>query len=143
MIGSFCLGWRAYTCGVRQTPGENGCWPSGDFPRDHFQPHLTPERAVHDIRGSKPGVRWQSGDASDCKSAYAGSIPARTSNGTANNNLEHHHIFGCERTAWMRIRNITRNHRRADFTPIPFGVCGRIERIVAATILAAPCRSPA
>jgi hypothetical protein len=26
-----------------------------------------------------PGVRWQSGDASDCKSADAGSIPARTS----------------------------------------------------------------
>jgi hypothetical protein len=25
-------------------------------------------------------VRWQSGDAADCKSAYAGSIPARTSN---------------------------------------------------------------
>jgi hypothetical protein len=26
-------------------------------------------------------VRWQSGDVADCKSAYAGSIPARTSNG--------------------------------------------------------------
>ncbi len=24
-------------------------------------------------------VRWQSGDAADCKSVYAGSIPARTS----------------------------------------------------------------
>jgi hypothetical protein len=28
----------------------------------------------------RSGVRWQSGDASDCKSADAGSIPARTSN---------------------------------------------------------------
>ena len=28
-------------------------------------------------------VRWQSGDAADCKSAYAGSIPARTSNGSS------------------------------------------------------------
>ena len=26
-----------------------------------------------------PRVRWQSGDAADCKSAYVGSIPARTS----------------------------------------------------------------
>jgi hypothetical protein len=26
-----------------------------------------------------PLVRWQSGDVADCKSAYAGSIPARTS----------------------------------------------------------------
>ena len=27
-----------------------------------------------------PSVRWQSGDAEDCKSSNAGSIPARTSN---------------------------------------------------------------
>jgi hypothetical protein len=39
---------------------------AGGFPR-FFQP------------GQLPGVRWQSGDAADCKSAYAGSIPARTS----------------------------------------------------------------
>lgn len=31
-----------------------------------------------------PLVRWQSGDVADCKSAYAGSIPARTSNYTHN-----------------------------------------------------------
>jgi hypothetical protein len=29
--------------------------------------------------GQLPGVRWQSGDAADCKSAYGGSIPPRTS----------------------------------------------------------------
>lgn len=29
-------------------------------------------------------VRWQSGDAADCKSANVGSIPARTSNACAN-----------------------------------------------------------
>ena len=28
----------------------------------------------------QPPVRWQSGDAADCKSANVGSIPARTSN---------------------------------------------------------------
>ena len=29
--------------------------------------------------GASPQVRWQSGDAADCKSAYGGSIPPRTS----------------------------------------------------------------
>jgi hypothetical protein len=32
-----------------------------------------------DIQRVPPMVRWQSGDVADCKSAYAGSIPARTS----------------------------------------------------------------
>jgi hypothetical protein len=39
---------------------------------------LDRERYRPDNPGSAP-VRWQSGDAADCKSAYVGSIPARTS----------------------------------------------------------------
>ena len=31
-------------------------------------------------RKSAPEARWRSGDAADCKSVYAGSIPARASN---------------------------------------------------------------
>jgi uncharacterized membrane protein YoaK (UPF0700 family) len=41
---------------------------------------LTPRAEANHIRRLRSGVRWQSGDASDCKSADAGSIPARTSN---------------------------------------------------------------
>ena len=33
-----------------------------------------------DIAAHSGKVRWQSGDAEDCKSSNAGSIPARTSN---------------------------------------------------------------
>ena len=40
---------------------------------------LTSTALPNHIRRLRPGVRWQSGDASDCKSADAGSIPARTS----------------------------------------------------------------
>ena len=41
---------------------------------------LDPGWGVADIRRPAPtGVRWQSGDAEDCKSSNAGSIPARTS----------------------------------------------------------------
>ena len=36
-----------------------------------------------DIGGHAPLVRWQSGDAADCKSVYVGSIPARTSTPSA------------------------------------------------------------
>jgi uncharacterized membrane protein YoaK (UPF0700 family) len=41
---------------------------------------LTVGAEANHIRRLRTGVRWQSGDASDCKSADAGSIPARTSN---------------------------------------------------------------
>jgi hypothetical protein len=41
---------------------------------------LDPPNATPDNARARREVRWQSGDATDCKSAYAGSIPARTSN---------------------------------------------------------------
>ncbi len=40
---------------------------------------LTISPAAADKPAYPAPVRWQSGDAADCKSAYAGSIPARTS----------------------------------------------------------------
>jgi hypothetical protein len=40
---------------------------------------LTRVGGAPDIPSPFKPVRWQSGDAADCKSAYAGSIPARTS----------------------------------------------------------------
>jgi hypothetical protein len=61
---------------------------AGGFPR-FFQPDQL------------PGVRWQSGDAADCKSAYAGSIPARTSNAAT-----YLLLFDCltDRSATLRKR---------------------------------------
>jgi hypothetical protein len=40
---------------------------------------LDPDRPHTRYSARFPRVRWQSGDAADCKSAYVGSIPARTS----------------------------------------------------------------
>ncbi len=42
-----------------------------------------PRKSPYTARLRLPGVRWQSGDAEDCKSSNAGSIPARTSNAAA------------------------------------------------------------
>lgn len=38
------------------------------------------EKTLYKTRTSLPSARWQNGHAEDCKSLYAGSIPARASN---------------------------------------------------------------
>ena len=52
----------------------------GRLPRAERITYLTRASAGPIYPASTPGVRWQSGDAPDCKSENAGSIPARTSN---------------------------------------------------------------
>src|ERR1700721_1133973 len=56
----------------KRKPGFKGKWSEGGV-------GSAPRHAAEHIARPASGVRWQSGDASDCKSADAGSIPARTS----------------------------------------------------------------